>query len=198
MVTKRLPTKERRAQIAEEALKIVALHGQSGLTLVALGDAVGIADASVLRHFKDKQAIVDAAVARFGALLNEDLTADIEDPMRRLGAFFVRRLAKVRARPELMALAYNTRLRDAAGEDASSVDVHIARSANFIRVCVDEAQAQGALKAAVPVHMWMWIVAGLLRGASMGLPGPLGSERERATLSPERTWELLEHIMRSA
>lgn len=199
MATRRLPTEQRRAQIAEVALRLLAQRGPSGLTLVELGEAVGIADASILRHFQDKEAIVVAAIDLFGRLLDEDLATDIEDPMRRLGAFFVRRMAKVRARPELMALAYNSRLRDAAAEEgAARVDEHIGRSARFVRRCIDEAQEQGALTDQVPAHFWVWIIAGLLRGAAEGLPPGLQLETDVATLSPERSWELVERIMRSA
>jgi len=199
VATKRLPTEQRRAQLAEVALRLLAERGPGGLTLVELGDAVGIADASVLRHFKDKGDIIDAAIELFGRLLAEDLPGDIDDPMRRLGAFFVRRFAKVRERPELMALAYNARLHDAADDDgAALVDAHIARSAQFVHTCVQDAQQRGQVSADVPAQMWVWVLAGLLRGAAQALPVALAGKKELATMSPERTWELVERMMRNA
>ncbi|MEZ4473179.1 MAG: TetR/AcrR family transcriptional regulator [bacterium] len=178
MVTPRLPTEQRRRQIADAALRLLADAGVAGLTLVELGRAVGISDASVLRHFKDKPAIVEAAIERFGELLAEDLPTDIADPLRRLGAFFVRRLTKVRAHPELMALAYDRRLRDAAGEAGTArVDAHIGRSARFVGSCIDEAREAGAIGADIPTQMWVWIIAGLLRGASFAVPPRPGPGR---------------------
>ncbi|MCP4504286.1 MAG: TetR/AcrR family transcriptional regulator [Deltaproteobacteria bacterium] len=199
MATKRLPTEQRRAQLAELALRLLAEGGPQGLTLAGLGKEAGIADASVLRHFKDKQAIVDAAIALFGQLLDEDLPKDIDDPMRRLGAFFVRRLSKVRERPELMALAYNARLRDAAAEKGvAKLNTHIARSARFILECVQDAQAEGMLKSTVPPQMWVWSIAGLLRGAAQAVPTGISGETNIEAMSPERAWEIVEHIMCSA
>lgn len=197
MATRRLPRAQRRLQIADATLRLLADAGVRRLTLVEIGRAVGVSDASVLRHFKDKQAVVTAAIERFGALLAEDLPGDIADPLRRLGAFFIRRLAKVRAHPELMALAYDRRLRDAAGEDGvAQVNAHIGRSARFVRACLEEAQAAGAISAAVPTQMWVWIIAGLLRGASFAIPHGLGADAAMAEMSPERCWELVEQILR--
>jgi|GEM_PF-1435450 len=198
MATKRMPSAQRRTQIAEAALKQLAHDGQKALTLVELGRAVGISDVSVLRHFADKAAVVAAAVALFGELLDEDLPDDIEDPMRALGAFFVRRLHKVRDRPELMSLAYNTRLRDAADGDpaaVAAVDAHMARSAKFVRTRIEQAQAAGQMSREVPAQMWVWLVAGVLRGAAVSLPASLQDE-DLAKLSPERTWEIVEKLLR--
>ena len=196
MATRRLPTEQRRRQIADAALRLLASRGAPGLTLVALGSAVGLADASILRHFKDKQAILEAAIQRFGELLDEDLPHDIEGPMHRLGAFFVRRMAKIRARPELMALAYNARLADAAGPGgAALVQAHVSRSAGFLCACVEEARAARLVDDQIPLEMWVWIIAGILRGASAGLPFPLAGAGPLVEMSPERTWQLLEGLM---
>ncbi|MCA9550904.1 MAG: TetR/AcrR family transcriptional regulator [Myxococcales bacterium] len=180
------------------------LAHQGGLTLAAVGKAVGIADASVLKHFPSKEALIDAAVARFGQLLDEDLPEGVDDPLERLGVFFVRRLAKIRARPELMALAYNTRLADAAGPDGAwQASLHVGRSAGFILECVQQAQATGAMPSDVPPTMWVWIIAGLLRGATGGLPAGLAEQgaapgEDARALSPERTWAMVATLMRGA
>lgn len=194
MATRRLPREERRRQIAEAALTIVAHGSPRALTLMALSEAVGIADASILRHFETKEEIVDAAIERFGELLEEDLERDIEDPIERLGAFFLRRAKKIRERPELMALAHNARLRDASsGQGAKRVDVHIASTGRFIRRCIQEASDEGRVGADVPVQMWVWIVAGLLRGASGQLPPGLARRAKAPT--PEETWAHLEQLL---
>jgi len=197
MAKARLPTEVRRRQIADAALRIIADEGPSGLTLVALGDAVGIADASVLKHFQDKKEIVTEAVARFGALLDEDIPLDIVDPLKRLGVFFVRRLTKIRARPELMRLAYGDRLRDAAGpESAAVLDGHLQRSARFVIHAIEEAQATGEAAADIPAQMWLWMIAGLFRGMSLGHPGGIVLDGDVSNMSPERCWELVEVRMR--
>ena len=192
MVTKRLPAAKRKQQIAEKALCILARDGPRALTLQTLAKSVGVTDASLLRHFKDKQAIVHAAIELFGSLLAEDLPRDISDPIRRLGAFFVRRLMTVRARPELMLLAYSTSLRDAAGEDAALVDEYIQESARFIAGCVKEAQQKGEIATDIPAQMWVWMIAGVMRGAVQSTPGLVLAD----AMSPERAWELLEAILR--
>lgn len=194
MATERLPKAERRRQIAQEALRLLAERGPAGLTLHALGDALGVSDAALLRHFKDKREIVHAAIDHFGALLSEDLPDDIEDPVRRLGAFFVRRLTKVRQHKELLQLVDATRLRDVAGDDAALVDAHVARSAQFIRACIQEAQAQGLMRQDIPPRFWMWMITGLMRGSAR--EASLLSDHTEP-MSPERTWELLEALLKA-
>lgn len=191
---RRLPGPERRRQLAETALQLLAHEGS--VTLARLGEAVGIADASVLKHFPSKEAVVEAAIARFGALLDEDLPPEGDDPLQRLGVFFVRRLTKARARPELLALAYSARLADAAGPaGAMQVNLHIARSADLIRTCVVRAQESGLMQANLPPELWVWIVAGVLRGASGVLPPGLGGAAP-VTQTPAEVWGYLEGLMR--
>ncbi|MEZ4469126.1 MAG: TetR family transcriptional regulator, partial [bacterium] len=110
----RLPAAERRDQIAEAALALLAEGGTAALTAAALGRAVGLRDASLFRHFPDKAAIVAAAVDRFDAALADSLDRPEADPLERLGAFFLHRQALLRARPVLLRLAFNERLVEAA------------------------------------------------------------------------------------
>ena len=195
MAKQRLPKAQRRLQIAATALELLAEAGPSGLTLVDLGARIGVTDASILRHFSDKSAVIDAAIAHFGTLLNEDIVSDVEDPLRRLAAFFARRLAKVQQHPEIIRLAHSDRLRDMASADgAAQLDKHLAQSVQFVRQCIEQAQAEGCVSDAVPAQMWVWIIVGVMRGASGTLPRPLGGSEPQQT-SPERAWELLEQLL---
>ncbi|MEQ9501639.1 MAG: hypothetical protein RIT81_32510 [Deltaproteobacteria bacterium] len=196
MASRRLPTEHRRQQIAEAALQILAHEGPGHLTLVALGEAVGIRDASILKHYSDKGAIIDAAIDVFGELIREDLPTDIDDPLERLGVFFVRRAQKLRARPELMALAHNARLADVATRAGlRRLEAHVATTGAFICGCLDEAARGGRLDDRTPTTIWVWIIAGLLRGAAGQLPPGLVDPSELDALAPEVTWAHLRRLM---
>ena len=198
MATRRLPTEERRRQIAEVALCILAERGASGLTTAEIARRVGITDGSVFKHFKDKVEIVDAAIAEFEALLASDVATDLDDPLRRLGAFFVRRLAKVRERPEVLRLVFSERLEEAAGspEAAARVRRVVASSMRFVRECVEDAQRRGMLASDVPGEILVWVVTGVLRGVALaGVSQPV-DENSVAAASPERAWEVLEDLLR--
>ena len=54
-----------RRALIDQALRIIDKHGVEGLTLRAVGDALGVSRTALYRHFSDKQSLV-AAVAREG------------------------------------------------------------------------------------------------------------------------------------
>lgn len=151
---------------------------------------LGISDAALFRHFRDKDAIVAAAIQRFEELLEGDIVETGGDPLTRLGAFFVRRVEKARANPEILGLAFNDRLAEIAGPDgAARVHRMIGRSIGFVRVCLDEAQ-QGRLVAAdVPLELLVWTVVGCLRGAAT-------AQGKQLVMPPDALWAELEKLLR--
>lgn len=175
---------ERKLQLAEAALRLLASRGEAGLTAKNLGAAVGISDAAVFKHYPNKQAIVDGAIARFEELL-EDTAAPVgTTPLARLRTFFLARVARVRAHPEILGLAFSNRLEVVAGDrGAERVRAIMARSVAFVRRCLREAQKHGHVRDTASPEVLAWMVLGVLRAAATGRTG-------RA--SPERVWSELE------
>lgn len=168
MARQRLSSTERRAQIAEATLRLLAERGARGLTAAALGAEVGLKDASLFKHFRDMGSIVAAAVDAFEAWLAESLDRPETEPLARLGGFFVHRQALLRARPEILRLAFNDRLVEAAAPaDRDRVRVVLARSRALILDCLTAARAAGAVRADVPVDALKWTVMGAMRGAAL-------------------------------
>ncbi|MCE9521613.1 MAG: TetR/AcrR family transcriptional regulator, partial [Alphaproteobacteria bacterium] len=69
MTTPRRPTtqnrgRETRERILKCAVDLLALHGLDTMTMRQLGDAAGLDNSSVYRHFPSKAALVDAALDR--------------------------------------------------------------------------------------------------------------------------------------
>ncbi len=190
MAHERLRSDERRRQIAEAALLILASQGAHRLTAMEIGHAIGVSDAAVFRHFRDKDAIVAAAIDRFEELLAGDTVQSGGDPVARLGAFFVRRLHKARAHPEMLRLAFNDRLAEIAGPDGlARVRQVVGGSIAFVRGCVEEAQKKRLVAADVPPDVLVWAVVGCLRGAATTTPVSSGP-------APEAVWADLEKLLR--
>lgn len=63
MGIKKVETKIRQAQIAEAALKAIARNGLKGFTITTIAKKVGVASGNIYRHFKDKNAVMDAIVS---------------------------------------------------------------------------------------------------------------------------------------
>lgn len=190
MALQRLGSDERKRQIAEAALLILASQGAHRLTAMEIGHAIGVSDAAVFRHFRDKDAIVAAAIDRFEELLAGDTVQAGGDPVVRLGEFFVRRLRKARAHPEILRLAFNDRLAEIAGPDGlARVRQVVGESIVFVRGCIAEAQKKRLVAADVPPDVLVWTVVGCLRGAATATPAPDAP-------APEAVWADLEKLLR--
>lgn len=168
----RLSGTERRAQIADVALRLIARDGAGRLTAARLSAEVGVSDAALFRHFASMGEIVNAAVAQFGSLLAQSLLDLPDEPAARLQAFFRHRLALIRSRPEVLQLAFNERLADVAeGDGAQLVRQHVATTRNFLFDCVQQGQRAGVLRRDVTAQALVWTIMGHMRGATHALAG---------------------------
>ncbi|MEQ1568287.1 MAG: TetR/AcrR family transcriptional regulator [Myxococcota bacterium] len=159
----RLPTEQRRVQIAEAALVVIAREGLGRFTTQAIAAEVGITDGNLFRHFASKQEIVLAALDRVELELFRDFPPTDADPLVRLERFFRFRAALVGDRPVIARLAFSDELPHAAGEGgARQVESWKRRSLEFIVSCVTEASASGRLPAGLPVREVGVVVLGTL------------------------------------
>lgn len=195
----RLPTIERRRQIAEAALRIIADRGVRRLTAAALAEEVGIADGTIFRHFATMDEVALAAIERFEERLESTFPPETLPPLERLGAFFTARLALVRADPTVLRLAFNDRLAEAAGDEgAARVGRVVVRSMAFVHRCLAEARERGEIPGDASPSLLLWMVVGAIRGAA-GAGVPPGVEaRPLAGRSPAAVWRELERFLRAA
>jgi AcrR family transcriptional regulator len=85
----RRPGPERRAQIVQETLRLVAEHGLAGASMSRIAEAVGISNAALYRHFDSREDILIAAhdvlMDRIFAWLNSSRSASALDRLREMG-----------------------------------------------------------------------------------------------------------------
>lgn len=190
----RLSADLRRQQIADTALRLIASEGAARLTALHLAEAVGVSDAALFRHFGSMADIVLAAVAQFGELLAESLADMPLEPAARLQKFFCHRLRLVSTRPEVMQLAFNERLADAAdAAGAQLVRQHLAASRQFLVQSLAQGQAAGVFRSDITVQALLWTVMGHMRGAATALAG---QPEERVREEILRVWGDLFAIIR--
>lgn len=83
-----MTTKER---IMEEALTLFSTNGFKGTSVKSIADAVGIKDASLYKHFKSKQEILDTIVEHMKcriAQISEELGLPTDDDMQKAIAVY--------------------------------------------------------------------------------------------------------------
>ena len=86
----RRPGVERRAQIVEETLRLVAEHGLAGASMSRIAEAVGISNAALYRHFDSREDILiashDVLMNRIFAWLKSSKAPSVMDRLREMGA----------------------------------------------------------------------------------------------------------------
>jgi AcrR family transcriptional regulator len=85
----RRPGAERRAQIVEETLRLVAEHGLAGTSMSRIAEAVGISNAALYRHFDGREDILIAAhdvlIERVFGWLKSSRAPNVMDRLREMG-----------------------------------------------------------------------------------------------------------------
>lgn len=189
----RKPGADRRREIADAALRVIAEHGLGRFTALAVAEQVGLTDAALFRHFASMDAIVLGAIDRVEDLLFEGFPPDGADPLERLGAFFRRRVTVIRGNPGIARLFASEELSHAASpEGVRRLLEFRTRSMDFVRACVADAARAGRLAPGLGAEEGALLVVGALLALSHSAAAPRGSSEDL----PERVWRALEVLLR--
>lgn len=189
----RKAAEDRRREIADAALRVISAEGLGHFTALAIAREVGLTDGALFRHFASKEAIVDAAIDRVEELLFEGFPPEGEDPVERLGAFFARRVAVIRAQPGISRLVATDELaRAGSARGVARVGEFRSRSTGFVRACLADAERRGLLAAGLGAEEASVVVVGALLALAHGAAVSRG---DGATLAP-RVWGALQTFLR--
>jgi AcrR family transcriptional regulator len=189
-MTVRQPTEERRRQIADAALKVIAERGLGRFTTQAIAAEIGVTDATLFRHFASKEDIVLAALDRVEERLFAGFPPEDPDPLVRLERFFRFRASLVGANPVIARLAFSEELPHAAGpRGAQQVESWKQRSLDFIVSCVDDAAAQGRIPRGLPVReVGVMVLGTLIALVRFG-------ELAAGPAAADRAWSVIERMI---
>lgn len=191
-MTHRLPTEQRRLQIADAALKVIAQQGLGRFTTQAIAAEVGITDGTLFRHFGSKEEIVLAALDRVEAKLFEGFPPADAQPLVRLERFFRFRAALVWDNPVIAGLAFSEELPHAAGDaGARQVLAWKRRTLEFITACVTDAQQRDQVVPGLAPPDVSIIVLGTLM--ALVKLGPIAGGPDAV----DRTWAVLSRLFRA-
>lgn len=186
----RRTTDERREEIAEAALAVIAEHGLGRFTTAAIARRVGIAEGTIFRHFRNKEEIVAAAIRWLGDLFAASLPGDVADPLERLRSFFLARLALIQAHPGVARLLFSDQLAAAAGDESAHLVRGLReRSTSFVRSCLEDAAAAGRLRSDLAVDDALVLVIGT--ALALVQHGELLADGIPVVRRAERVWSTL-------
>ena len=193
----RLSTDERKQQISQAALKIIAEQGLGKFTTSAIAKEVGLSDGALFRHFSSKEEIVLAAIGIIEEKFFMDSSPEIGDPLTKLGAVISHRLAILSKHPHFAPLIFSDQLVQASGEEGvRRVQEMQARTIQFIHTCLIDAKKQGLLRKEIPIIDLTIIIIGSVLGAVNGkhfksiLP-----ESDIGNIA-DNLWQTLENLIR--
>lgn len=159
---KRLPTEQRRAQIADAALKIIAERGLRRFTVAAMAKEVGLSEGTLFRHFANKREIIRVAVERLEHQLFTAPSGAGGDPIDALGRFIRGRVELIRTHPGLLRLLFSDDLaRAGSPEAAEHITALKRRSMRFVVDRLREAVDAGLTRPGVPPEHLLIVVHGM-------------------------------------
>lgn len=141
------PTEERRVEIADAALKVIADKGIAAFTMEQLSREIGLSSGSLFRHFRSKEEILSTAVERAVALLYASFPPANLPALERLKAFFLARTRLVGKSAGIAHLVLSEQFLKALDEHSCARLRTIAGdSQRYVAEAIAEGQAVGQIR----------------------------------------------------
>lgn len=164
MAVERLSSEDRRAQITDATLALIAQRGIASLTTSAVAAEVGLTTGALFRHFASLDEVLDSVGARVVELLRATHPPADLPPLERLERFFEARTALARARPGIPRLVLSEQLTHALPDGARRALRQALRETHaFVEAALRDAQEEGSARADVPPEALAVIVIGAMQ-----------------------------------
>jgi len=148
-------------QILEAALKIVDHKGIQALTLREIADNVGVSEAALFRHFKNKEDIVDSLTSM--VLNGNQFFPKGEGPWEALEHMLVWKLELLHRNPPHTSVLFQEDIFREFPSVKERFDLRRSSRTLFIRQLVREGQQQGVFAADVDDEAFSLLFMGSLR-----------------------------------
>jgi AcrR family transcriptional regulator len=193
MTSNRKSTEERREEIADAALRIIAMRGIAALTVAALASEVGLTGGALYRHFPSTEAILDAVAARVEALLDASLPSRDLAPLEWLRKFAESRTRAVGGHPGLLRVLFSDQVALALSPSAlERLQGVVRRSRVAIHDALADGQARGEIRDDIDAAALTPIVMGALQMIAMHRGGTM---LPRIPGEPMRLFDTLERLL---
>lgn len=143
------PHKERKEEIIKKTLELAGEEGVARLTTQAIADRVGIAQSTIFKHFKTRDAILSAAIKWISGqifLLLEKTSKETTSPRERLHYLITRHLALLSRHRGLPRLLFSDRLHLESPNLKKTVQQVMARYITLVSDIIREGIEEGQFR----------------------------------------------------
>jgi AcrR family transcriptional regulator len=193
------PGPDRKTQIVEAALDLIARNGPERVPVEAIAGAVGLSQPGVFRHFPAKAQLWSAVGAEIERRMTAAWDAAAEPPaapVARIERLLAAQLDVIETTPSVASVLFSGGAQDGAGALRGRLALLMGGFLGRLSALVEAAQKAGALRPAPPPGDAALLLAGVvqasaLRWSLMGHGFPLAAEGRRlaaaqlALMTPE-------------
>ncbi len=190
MPQERRPQKQRREEIADAALRIIAKQGITALTVASLAKALGLTGGALYRHFPSTDAILEAVAARAVAILHSSLPDPSLGPLEWLERFVEGRSRAVTG--GVARIIMSEQIGKAMPQEARDV-IRAAVKASFsaIESTLVAGQERGVIRRDVAAADLVPMVVGSVQVLAL----THGDEPLSGVVAPSRVWPTLKVLL---
>jgi AcrR family transcriptional regulator len=164
-------TEVRRKQIRQATFNIIANYGVKGLTISAIAGKVGVSEANLYRHFKNKKDILTNALESIGEGLLQNLrsvtNAKMTDPVKRLRKLFKLHLEYIEANEGIPHLVFSEELHKGNPELRNKLLNTINTYAQEIELLIKRGQEDGTIHKGIDTHAFSFTIIGMIQISTM-------------------------------
>lgn len=190
--TVRRSHEERRTEIADAALRIIATRGIAALTVAALASELGLTGGALYRHFASTEEILVAVAHRAVELVDATLPPEDLPALAWLERFIESRSKTVGGHPGLARLLVSDQVAMALPEAAlEHVQGAVRRTFAAIEQALRRGQEAGEVRSDIDARDLIPIVAGTVQMLALARAG---SHQSRVVVS-NKTWSALKTLL---
>ena len=183
---------ERRAEIAEAALRLIATRGLAQLTVASLAKELGITGGALYRHFPSTDAILEAVAARAAEMLDASLPDPGLPPLVWLERFVASRAETVSGHAGLARLVFSEQVALGMPEEAvEHLRGAVKRTYASIERALRRGQERGEIRSDIASVQLVPVVVGTVQMLALSRTGGL----IRRTSAPTASFEVLRALL---
>lgn len=164
-------TEVRREQIRQATFNIIANQGVKGLTTSAIAEKVGVSEANLYRHFKNKKDILAHALESIGEGLMKNLRnvskAKIKDPLKKLKKLFKLHLEYIEANEGIPHFIFSEELHKSNPDLSNKLLNTINTYAQEIESLIKQGKEDGTINKGIDTHAFSFMIIGMIQISTM-------------------------------